>query len=178
MKVSLRADIKQLTKNLDTMAKKQVPFATAQCSPCSFSHSLKASFMRVCQPFPVLLKDSRISLSKRTVVDRFADVPDGRPPRLGRRDTNSAGSTSFAGLNDFKSFFFSSRTSPFLSVNGKRFFISFCFSWVCFTKTDDSYSLGNRWGILIHTIANLQPSASITFLTVSNFGEPSWVSAL
>lgn len=115
---------------------------------CSLSHSRNASFIRVCQPFPVALKAARTSRSKRTVCESLTPLPSLRPGFLASISSatsllNNCGRTSEAGRKCLKSSFVSSRTSPSLSVNGKRFAIFITFPSVCFAKADYSDSISN-----------------------------------
>ena len=110
---------------------------------CSFNHSRNASFIRVCQPFPVALNAARTSRSKRTVCESLTPLPSLRPGFLASISSttsflNKCGRTSEAGRKCLKSSFVNSRTSPSLSVNGKRFAIFITFPSVCSAKADYS----------------------------------------
>jgi hypothetical protein len=71
------------------------------------------------------------------IFTAFFVTPETGLPLLGSTETKSFGKTSSADLNCLKSSVVSSRTSPFLSVNGTRFAISFFLPLVCLAKTDD-----------------------------------------
>lgn len=97
----------------------------------------------VCQPFPVALNAKSTSSDSRMLTDFFGDATCGRP-LFGNTAKSSAGNTSLAGLNFFKSSLVSSRTSPSSLVKGKCFAMSFSLPLVGFAKTDYSNSSGNR----------------------------------
>lgn len=91
--------------------------------------------MRVCHPFPVALKAETTSSESR-MLTAFFGVSDIGRPRFGSTASSSAGNTSSADLKFFKSSLVSSRTSPFLSVNGDRFAMSLSLPVICLAKTD------------------------------------------
>lgn len=126
---------------------------------CVCIYSFNALSILVCQPRPLVLKNSKTSRDNRRVVCTFVGTFCG--PLTFKRPSlyalTTSGTTSEAGRIRLKSSFVSSLTSPFLSI--RCFFIIFYLSFIRFPQRDYT-NCARRYGKCHHMQSVINESRS------------------